>query len=107
MDNQYYNRYGTFLIDGKQTVVQYVNLPAKPSDKVYIFKQGVTRLDKISDQYYGSPFFGWLILMANPQFGGLEWDIPDGSILVIPFPLISSLQDYKSQLDTHFYYYGR
>jgi len=27
--------------------------------------------------------------------------------LIIPFPLITSLQDYKTALDNHFTYYGR
>jgi len=104
---QYWNRYNTFLIDGKQTVVPFVNVPSKPSDKRGIYKVGQSRLDKISQQYYGAPYFGWLILQANPQFGGLEWNIPDGAILTIPFPLLSSLQDYKGALETHFFYYGR
>jgi hypothetical protein len=55
-------------------------------------------MDKISQQYYGTPTFGWLILAANPIFGGVEWNIPDAAILTIPFPLVSSLQEYKSQL---------
>lgn len=107
MSEQYYNRYGTFLVEGQQTVVPYVELPNKPSDKVYIYRSGFSRLDKISQMYYSSPLFGWLIMMANPQYGGLEWNIPDGSVLRIPFPLISSLQDYKTALDNYFYYYGR
>lgn len=104
---QYWNRYGQFLLNGQQTVVPYVRVPNKASDKVYIYKNGFSRLDKVSQQYYDSPFFGWLIMQANPQFGGLEWNIPDGSILIIPFPLLESLQDYKNALDTYFYYYGR
>lgn len=104
---QTYDRYGTFLINGEQTVVPYITLPSKTTDKRYIYKMEQSRLDKISQQFYGSPTFGWLILMANPQYGGQEWNIPDGAILTIPFPLISSLQDYKSQLDLHFFYYGR
>jgi len=104
---QTYDRYGTFLINGEQTVVPYITLPTKTTDKRYIYKIEQSRLDKISQQFYGSPTFGWLILMGNPQYGGQEWNIPDGAILTIPFPLISSLQDYKSQLDLHFFYYGR
>ena len=107
MSQQYYNRYGTFLIEGQQTVVPYVNLISKPSDKVYIYRKGQSRLDKISQQYYGTPLFGWLILMANPAVGGLEWNIPDGYVLIVPFPLLGSLQDYKTALDTQFFYYGR
>ena len=104
---QYYNRYTNFLVNGEQTVVPFVQVPQKTTDKTYIYKVGRSRLDKISQEYYGSPFFGWLILQANPQYGGLENFIPDGAILIIPFPLLPSLQDYKGALTTHFYYYGR
>jgi len=103
----YYNRYSTFLINGDQTVVPYVNVPSKTSDKTYIYKVGRSRLDKVSQEFYGTPYFGWLILQANPQFGGLENFIYDGAILTIPFPLIPSLQDYKGALENYFYYYGR
>ena len=103
----YYNRYQEFLINGEQTVVPFVTLPTKGTDITYVYKMGVSRLDKLSQQFYGSPFFGWLILQANPQFGGLEWNISHNAIIRIPFPLVSSLQDYKNQLNTHFLYYGR
>ncbi len=104
---QSYNRYGEFLQNGQQTVVPCINIPSKSSDKRYIYKVGMSRLDKVSQQYYGSPLFGWLILQANPQFSGEEWNIPDNSILTIPFPLIVSLQDYKNELENYFFYYGR
>jgi hypothetical protein len=107
MATQYYNRYNEFLLNGQQTVVSYVNLPSKSSDKKYIYREGMTRLDKISQQYYGTPFFGWLIQQANPRYTGLEAAIPDGAVLTIPFPLLTSLQDYKGAIDNHFLYYGR
>lgn len=107
ISRQYLNRYTEFIVNGQQTVVPYVTLPSKSTDKRYIYKLGQSRLDKVSEQYYGSPFFSWLIMVANPQFGGVEFNIPDGSILTIPFPLIASVQDYTNQLNEHFYYYGR
>jgi hypothetical protein len=107
MSNLYFNRYNTFLINGRQTVVPYVKIPAKTSDKNYIYIQNVSRLDKISQELYGSPLFGWLIMAANPQYGGLEWNIPDRALLVVPFPLIASIQDYEAELSNHFFYYGR
>lgn len=107
MFRQTYNRYNTFLINGDQTIVPYINLPSKTTDKRHIYKVSQSRLDKISQQYYGTPTFGWLILLSNPKFGGEEWNIPDGSILTIPFPLLTSLQDYKNELENHFFYYGR
>jgi hypothetical protein len=103
----YYNRYSEFLINGEQTVVPFVQIPQKVTDKTYIYKVGKSRLDRVSQEFYNSPVFNWLILQANPQFGGLENNIYDGAILIIPFPLIPSLQDYKAALENHFYYYGR
>ena len=104
---QFYNRYNNFDINGNQTVVPYITLPSKTTDKRFIYKINQTRLDKISQQYYNSPFFGWLIMVANPVYGGQEWNFADGSILTIPYPLVTSLQDYKTALDNHFFYYGR
>jgi hypothetical protein len=107
MGNLYFNRYINFLINGEQTVVPFVKIPGKASDKRYFYKMGVSRLDKISQDFYGSPFFGWLILQSNPEFGGLEWNIPDGALLTIPFPLVASVQDYEAELNNYFFYYGR
>jgi hypothetical protein len=104
---EYYNRYNDFIINGQQTIVPYVKMTQKTTDKKYIYRVGQSRLDKVSQQLYGTPYFGWLILIANPLFGGLEWNISDGSVLTIPFPLVASLQDYKGLLKSHFYYYGR
>ncbi len=104
---QNYNRYGDFLLNGQQTVVPFISISSKSTDKKYIYKVGQSRLDKISQQYYNTPTFGWLIMSANPIFGGLEWNIPDGAILTIPFPLVASLQDYNTQLDNYFFYYGK
>ena len=85
---EYFNRYQNFLIDGNQTVVPYVKVPTKTTDKKFIYKIGMSRLDKVSQQFYDSPFFGWVILAANPEFGGNEFSIPDASVLTIPFPLL-------------------
>jgi hypothetical protein len=107
MPFQYWNRYTNFLINGEQTVVPFVPVPAKTSDKNYIFIVGQSRLDKVSQQFYASPYFGWLIMAANPQYSGNEYSIPDGAVLTIPYPLVASLQDYKNALENYFFYYGR
>ena len=48
---QYYNRYQNFLLNGEQTVVPYVTLPTKPTDKRFIYQQGSSRLEKVSQEY--------------------------------------------------------
>jgi len=104
---QYYNRYDEFLMNGEQKFVPFISLTKKSSDVVVTYKQGTSRLDRLSQQYYGTPFFNWLILQANPQFGGLEWNIPDGESIIIPYPLLPSLEEYKAKIDEYHYYYGR
>lgn len=104
---QYFNRYQNFLINGQQTVVPFVNIGFRTTDQNYVYIKNKSRLDKISNEKYGSPYFGWLIMVANPSFGGLESEIPDNAVITIPFPLINALKDYKSAIDTHIFYYGR
>lgn len=103
----YYNRYEEFMVNGKQMIVPFIELTPKTSDREYIFRSQHSRLDKISNEIYGSPLFGWLIMQRNPEFGGLESNIPDNSKITIPFPLIATLQDYNSKLNEYFFHYGR
>ena len=103
----YYNRYNEFIVNGDYTIVPHIKIPSKASDRKISYKVGKTRLDKLSQQFYDSPYYGWLIMQANPSYGGLEWNIPDGAIITVPFPLMQSLEDYKTNLDQYFLYYGR
>lgn len=103
----YFNRYDEFFINGRHYTVPFVKIPTKPTDKRYIYRKNSTRLDKLSYEFYDTPYFGWLILAANPKFGGLETNIEDGTVLYIPYPLVTSLQDYKKALENHFFYYGK
>lgn len=105
--SDYYNRYQQFTINGKPKSVPFIRMTPKPSDKKVIYKVGKSRLDKISQEYYGSPYFGWLILQGNPDAGGLEWNIKDGRVLTVPYPLVASLQQYKQSVDDYYFYYGK
>ncbi len=101
----YYDRYRDFRIDGQVKTLPFIKLPIKGSDK-RIVTDRKTRFDKISNQYYGNPYHGWLILQANPEFGGLEFDIPENTVIIVPFPLNKSLEDYQSQVDRYKRLYG-
>jgi hypothetical protein len=104
--NQYFNRYEFFIEDGAYKIVPGVTIPAKSTDKFLKYKKGKDRLDKVSQEYYNTPLFGWLIMLANPSIGSIEFEIPDNAILRIPFPLINSLQDYKKGVELYKLYYG-
>jgi hypothetical protein len=106
MNNQYYDRYESFLKDGSFRIVPGIELPIKGSDRYLQYNKSKHRLDVLSQEYYGTPLFSWLILQANPLLGSIEFEIPDNSYLRIPYPLLASLQDYKNGVDLYSTYYG-
>jgi len=106
MSRQYFDRYQFFIEDGKFRIVPGIEIPIKSSDRYMFYKKGRDRFDKISQDYYGSPVFGWLILQANPTAGSIEFEIPDNTVIRVPFPLTTSLQDYKRSIELYNLYYG-
>ena len=106
MSNQYFNRYQYFEQDGVFKIVPGIEIPIKATDEYEQFKKGKTRLDKLSEDKYDSPLFGWLIFQANPLAGSIEFEIPDNFMLRIPKPLRPTLQDYKRAVDLYKLYYG-
>jgi hypothetical protein len=106
MSRDYFDRYQYFESDGSFKIVPGIEIPIKGSDKYIQYKKGKDRLDKISQEYYNTPLFGWLILQANPLAGSIEFEIPDNFFLRIPFPLLTTLQDYKSGVELYKLYYG-
>ena len=106
MNRQYFDRYQYFNDEGTFKIVPGIEIPIKSTDKYIQYIRNKDRLDKISQQYYGSPLFSWLILLANPTCGGIEFEIPDNYLLRVPFPLTSTLQDYKKNVDFYKLYYG-
>jgi hypothetical protein len=83
-----------------------IDIPVSSSDKNMVYKQGLTRLDKLSQMYYNNPYSGWLIMLANPEFGGLEFNIPDMTLIRIPFPFDSAVGRYITQVTNHKTLYG-
>ena len=105
--SRYYDRYSRFFEDEKFKPVVGVKIPRADTDKSVIYRQGQSRLDILSNTYYNTPYCGWLIMLANPQFGGLEFNIPDYSIITVPFPFETAVERYISSLNTHFELYGK
>lgn len=86
-----------FTSNGKSTTVSFVKLDEKDTDTFISFREGVDRMDRLSDQYFGDPTYGFLIMLANPQYGGLEFNIPDGSIIRIPLPFEQTKTEYENK----------
>lgn len=82
-------------------ILPFGEIPKSKTDIYEVFIKGKMRLDQISSQYYDSPDYAWLILQANPQYGSLEYNIPDGVELRIPYPLNSALSAYQNSIDNY------
>jgi len=101
----YYDRYINFRGQNTVNPMPFIRIPEKGTDIMDVYSKGNDRMDKISNKYYGTPFFGWLIMLANPQHG-MEFDIPDNTIIRVPYPLNESLQHYIDQVNKYKDLYG-
>jgi hypothetical protein len=98
MPHQDYKRYQILKNDdGTTAAMPFVKLPQNPSDKFEFWNSNIHRLDKLSLKYYGNPFYDFLILYANNIYLN-EFDIPDGALIRIPFPLVKAKADYEAAL---------
>jgi len=101
MAKQYYDRYQDFRFNNEVKVLPFIKLPNRNTDIIIEYKSNRTRLDIVSNTYYGTPYYGWLIMQSNPEYGGLEFDIPDGAYVRVPFPLVNALQDYQKATENY------
>ena len=76
-----------------------------PTD-YYVHHDVNTRLDMLSYDYYGDPNYGWLIMQANPEYGSLEFKIPQNALLRIPFPLELAITNYNEGIRKYKKLYG-
>jgi hypothetical protein len=101
-----FDRYSPFRDGNDIKIVPFGEIPEKNTDIKIIFEKGKQRLDQISSQYYNNPDYAWLIMQANPQYGSMEFNIPDGVELRIPFPLDTTISDYQASIERYNKYYN-
>ena len=102
----YYDRYKYFRSDGKITSTPFIYIDERTTDKFIVYKLAETRLDKVSQTYYGEPYYNWLILNANPKYGGMEFNINDGDVIRVPFPFRDALQEFENKTQSYINRYG-
>lgn len=95
---RYFDRYELFKSNGEMRMVPGINIPRRPSDKQVVYIKGETRLDKLSQMYYNNPYHGFLIMLANPQYGGLEFDIKDRDVIIVPYPFDTAVERYLNEV---------
>lgn len=102
----YFDRYDKFKFNGTMKPIPFIPINEFSSDKRIVYKKGETRLDILSQDYYNNPYHGYLIMSANPQYGGMEFDIKDRDVIRIPFPFESAIERYLAEVDKYLTLYG-
>lgn len=98
-----YNRYKSFITEsGKLKTVPFIKIPNRDSDKYVYWNRYNSRMDLLSNQYYGDPSYGWLILQANPHLPSLEYMIDNGEQIRIPFPLEVVISQYENDIKAYY-----
>lgn len=100
------SRYENFISGGKCEFVPFIPIIKQQSDYYVIFDSNKMRMDILSYQYYNTPHYGWVIMQANPEYGSLEFTIPNGASLRIPYPLENVLTAYNDDIKKYKQIYG-
>lgn len=100
-NDNYYDRYQSFRIDGDILKVPFIKIDIENTDLYIQFNKSRMRLDNLSYRYYGDPNYAWLLMLANPQYGSMEFDIPDNVVFRIPYPLQSAIQRYETKVQDY------
>jgi len=96
-----YDRYSKVRLNGKIGIVPHIEIPKIDSDYYEVYERGKTRLDNLSYKYYKDTNYDWLIMLANPEYGSMEFNIPDGAQIRIPYPLQGVIQYYNNAIDNY------
>ena len=103
----YLDRYELFKANGEIKPMPGIKIPEYNTDKSIVYKKGKTRLDIESQKYYNNPYHGFLIMLSNPQYGGLEFNIKDRDVIRIPYPFESAIERYLEQVKQYITLYGK
>lgn len=74
-----------------------VQISERRTDKYIVYKSQLMRLDYIAGEVYSDETFWRLILWANPEYT-YEFDIPDNTIIRIPYPLNDVVAEVKNTI---------
>jgi hypothetical protein len=70
----------------------------RDTDFFVTYNKGKTRLDRISFNIYQDETYWSVILMANPEYF-CEYDIPDETVIRVPFPLNDVIQELITKVN--------
>lgn len=72
-----------------------VRISSRKTDKFILYRKELMRLDFIAGEIYSDETLWRLIMWANPEYF-LEFDIPDGTVIRVPYPLNDVLAEVNN-----------
>lgn len=91
------SRYTHVTYDGKVKDLPKIKISSRETDKFITYNSDKSRLDRIAASIYGDDTYGWLILLANPEYYQ-EFDIPKNTVIRVPFPLKDAEGEFIKQV---------
>ena len=86
------------LVDGDQIKpMPAITISNRSTDKRVTYNSNLTRLDRIAGDIYDDETYWKIILWANPAYY-LEFDIPNNTVIRVPFPLNDVLKEVTNQI---------
>lgn len=94
----YYNPY-EILIKNGIFYVPPIKLVQSSGDEIVFWSKESSRLDLLSQQYYGNPYGGFLILLANGK--STETEFIDNEKVVIPMSYKNRVEEYIDKVNQY------
>lgn len=82
----------------KQLNMPPITISKRSTDKRIVYDKKRNRLDRIAGDYYKEEEYWRILLWGNPDYT-LEFDIPDRTVIRIPFPLQEVEQEIVQQIN--------
>lgn len=74
-----------------------ITISRRNTDKFIIYDKNKERLDYVAGQIYNDETLSRIIMWANPEYF-IEFDIPSGTVIRIPYPLNDVLSEITQKL---------
>lgn len=92
-----YDFYSLLKTNDKLSDMPPIRIPKRITDKSVVYNKEKNRLDTIAGTIYQDETLWRVILWANEQYF-LEFDIPDNSVIRVPWPLQDVISDISSEI---------
>ena len=89
--------YSYLIKNGDMSNMPPIQISSRPTDRYILYNKDKTRLDVIAADSYSEDEYSKILLWANPQYY-CEFDIPNNTLIRVPFPIDSVIKEIVGQI---------